>query len=268
MSVPADASSNADLTWALQVYGMFARGDGPEQMVYLEVPGNPWSKSRPRFARGRAYQSRDDQVAEQALRTRLIANKLPKFPGNVLLACRFYRSNYQRIDTDNLLKHVGDAATGVLWQDDSQVTCELGEVHLDAERPRTIIVAGHHSSTLTRGSDGGRACAHCGATFQPSAGKRRDVQRFCQTACAYAARTTKLAPMTCKHCGIEFQPNTKTRSLCSPECRTAYLSNRRRGRGGPPSTCAQCGKTLSHRRGGRCRGCWRREPRFYADGAA
>ena len=197
------------------------------------------------------------------MRRRLQAAGAQRFTGNVMLACRFYRSNYQRIDADNLLKHVCDSATGILWQDDSQVTLVLGDIQFDKERPRTVIVAGNHYSTLERGDDALRPCTHCDKPFMPTPGRPRDEQRFCSSRCSYAARTTVLAEITCPQCRKSFRPRTKTQIVCSRTCAGNRLTGQNRAKGGPMSCCTDCGKELAHRRGGRCRDCWRKDPGFY-----
>lgn len=263
----------ADKDWAFRMYETFARGGHDEHMKYFVVPGDPWSKSRPRFSRmprggTRTYQPRDDRMAEQRLKAHMLTAVQSPFLGNVMLACRFYRSNFQRIDTDNLLKHVCDSANGALWKDDCQATLVFGEVHHDPDMPRTVIVVGNHESTLVRGSDADITCVHCGQTFKPPAGKQAKARRFCSTRCAYAARTTVLSEIACRQCGTQFRPITKKQVLCSRACRAEELRGRRRAKAAPKSKCGECGKQLAHSRGGRCRSCWRANPRFYADAAA
>jgi hypothetical protein len=180
-----------------------------------------------------------------------------------MLVCRFYRSNMQRIDADNLLKHVCDSANGILWEDDSQVTLVLGEVMFDPNQPRTIILAGNHASTMLRGDDANRECEHCTVLFRPASGRGR-TQRFCSVPCSHAARVTVLESRICRYCRSAFQPKTKKQVLCSRACRTEEMRGENRGRGGPKSRCTGCGKELSHRRGGLCRDCWQANPGFYA----
>lgn len=260
--------SNPDLDWALDMCSMFGRGGDDEYLFYAVIEGEPWSKSRPRFTRrgkGGTYQPRDDREAEQRLAWHLKAGHAERFPGNVMLACRFYRPNSQRIDADNLLKHVCDSATGILWDDDCQVTLTLGEIQLDRERPRTVIVAADHYSTLLRGDDRKIPCAHCGEPFLPPAGSRG--KRFCSSECMYGARVTKLDDRECPQCGKTYKPKTATQARCSRECHAAWLTGRAREKAAPMSTCAECGKELAHRRGGRCRDCWRANPGFYGNHA-
>jgi len=268
MTLPLDLPAPAGLSdkeWAFLLYESFARGGDDEQIYYVTVPGDPWSKSRPRFARGKTYQPKDDLAAEQALKWRMRAAKARMFPGNVMLVCRFYRSNFQRIDADNLIKHVCDSGNGVLWADDSQVTLVLGEIQYDRENPRTVILVGNHASTLLRGTDEQRPCVHCGLLYTPHPGRGRDQQRFCSPRCSYDARTTVLSDIQCAQCGKTFRPTTKTQTLCSRACRADLLRAKRRAAAAPFSRCTECDKELKQRRGGRCRDCWRKNPRFYAE---
>lgn len=257
---------NHDMDWAYDLYSKFARGGDDERMFFLLLEGDPWSKSRPKFARRgkytQTYQPRDDRDAEQRLASRIKSTNPEAFRGNVMLACRFYRSNFQRIDTDNLLKHICDSANGLLWKDDSQVTFALGEVHYDRDRPRTIIMAANHASTLLRGDDLRRECEGCGNLFMPAAGRKNGpmVQRFCSQACHLEVRRKLRDPIQCKSCGNDFHPKQSKQTMCSPECRADWMRNRPRPKK-QVSNCTTCGKQLSHSRGGRCRECWRADPR-------
>lgn len=251
-----------DLDWALEMYATFARGGDDERLLHLVVDGAPWSKSRPKFARNRggiAYQPDDDRRAEARMRGHLQSVGAEPFLGNTMVACRFYRPDAQRVDVDNLLKHVCDSANGVLWEDDSQATLVFGEIMHDAERPRTVIVAGNHRSTLLRGDDRRRPCEHCDGLFLPST----KTARFCSQACSHAGRTTMLVEVACPQCGGAFRPKTKTQKLCSRECVSAQLTGMARSQGHPLSECETCGRRLTHYRGGRCRDCWRAAPGFY-----
>lgn len=263
----ASMHTGGDLDWALGMYGLFARGGDDERTVYAEILGEPWSKARPRFSRksGKPYQLAADAKAEDGMRKALSRWATKPFLGNVMLVCRFYRSDFQRIDTDNLLKHVCDSANKLWWHDDSQVTLLLGEALHDPVHPRTIVLAGNHASTLRRGDDRKRACEHCGESYLPAAGERMRVQRFCSQACGHAARAVVLTPIPCPVCGSDFQPTTKAQQMCSPECRAEKLRGRNRGRGKPLSVCSSCGKQLAHYRGGRCRVCWLAAPGVYPE---
>ncbi|MFI8976854.1 RusA family crossover junction endodeoxyribonuclease [Nocardia asteroides] len=132
----------ADLHRALSSF------DNP--LYVITLPGDPHPKGRPSFGQGRAFTRRVDLDAE-AETARLLAATLPApLEGNVAIACLFYRRTRRRVDADNLVKHVCDAANGVLWKDDSQVTAELGVVELDRSNPRTVILLSRHDSTMER----------------------------------------------------------------------------------------------------------------------
>ncbi|MGW4240981.1 RusA family crossover junction endodeoxyribonuclease [Nocardia sp. NPDC004722] len=116
----------------------------------VTLPGDPHPKGRPRFSRGRAYTAEADRDAEA--RTALLLSQRVSQPltGNIALTCVFYRRTRRRVDVDNLLKHVMDAANGILWRDDSQCTSLRGVIELDRDNPRTLILIGPHESSLVR----------------------------------------------------------------------------------------------------------------------
>lgn len=140
----ADAERVSELLAALSILG-------GERAYTLTIPGVPWSKKRPKFTRrGRAYHDPDDKEAEKRTATFLGATVRRPFTGNVALACVFYRPTLRRIDADNLLKHVCDAANGVLWVDDSQCTAVTGVIDLDREDPRTVVAIAPQESGMVR----------------------------------------------------------------------------------------------------------------------
>lgn len=176
---PRDMDRAFDLAEGLGI----VRGD---RLAYVVIPGPPWSKSRPRFTRnGRTYQPAGDRDAEERTGSFLKKAVPEQFPGNVGMVCLFYRPNHQRIDADNLLKHVCDSGNGILWKDDSQCTGILGILELDAENPRTVVVVGEHTSTLTRGVDDTVPCAICKTPIQRRRGKgdRSKTIKTCSREC-------------------------------------------------------------------------------------
>lgn len=131
-------------------------------MFSLVIPGNPWPKRRPRISRPaagrppRTHQHPEDRNAEQYTREALITAGAPLFTGNVQLKVTFYRASRQVVDLDNLEKHLLDAANGVLWRDDCQVTSKVSRLELDREFPRTwLLVTRDRNTTMLRGSDTG-----------------------------------------------------------------------------------------------------------------
>ncbi|MFJ6014532.1 RusA family crossover junction endodeoxyribonuclease [Streptomyces sp. NPDC092952] len=123
---------------------------GVSEYVVLLMEGDPASKARPRFGGGRTYKTAADTAAETATGWALRRSFRQPWTGNVGLGCVFFRPNRQRIDTDNLVKHVCDAGNGIAWVDDAQITAEFGVVELDVEHPRTLIVVTRHVSSLDR----------------------------------------------------------------------------------------------------------------------
>jgi Holliday junction resolvase RusA-like endonuclease len=119
-------------------------------MHLVVIPGKPAVKSRPRFARGRAHSKPEDRAAETRTAWHLKAVVHQPLTGNVGIVCVFYRPDRRVVDADNMVKHVCDAANGVLWRDDSQCTAIAGVVELDAASPRTVIAIGGHNSSLIR----------------------------------------------------------------------------------------------------------------------
>lgn len=128
----------------------------------LVLPWEPWSKMRPRISKAvagksrRTHQPKEDRDAEDRTREFLKAN----YPGpvlctNVRLSVFFFRSSRQTVDLDNLLKHFEDAATGICWVNDCQVTAYgPTELHLDRDAPRTHVwIEPHTEATLLRDYD-------------------------------------------------------------------------------------------------------------------
>lgn len=231
-----------------------------DSMAMITIPGAPWSKSRPRFTKaGRTYANPEDQDAEERTAWHLKRVVKEPYSGNVGLACLFFRPNRQRIDADNLLKHVCDAGNGVLWNDDSQCTAIMGVVELDADRPRTVVAIGEHVSTLKRGSDDTVDCQSCGTPIALSSRMRGHPPKTCSRECRQASlgypQLADLVP--CLECGKKYRRRVRTQKFCSETCRTDSIRNKAKAKFTPHSKCSDCGKQLAHRRGGRCRDCWK-----------
>lgn len=189
------------------------------EMRSVVIDGAPHSKTRARFTKGgKAYKTKEDRSAEERTAALLKEGIGDPKSGNLALVCIFYRPNRQRIDADNMLKHICDAANGVLWIDDSQVTAISGVVELDIERPRTVVVVARHVSTLVRDRGVILYCEQCGKPFT----KGSSPQTLCSRACQIAAQKIR-----------NVSRATKTKTPCS-------------GCGGPTSKAGV----------DRCRACW------------
>lgn len=258
--------ASADMDRALDLFAFMCEGAAtaavpdewmPSLLIAATIPGAPPSKARPRFTRtGRTYSTKEDRAAELRTATYLRRHLGAAGPatGNMALGCVFYRPNMQRIDTDNMLKHVCDAANGVLWVDDSQVTAVLGITEYDADNPRTIIVAGQHPSSMKRGSDDVRECPACGTWFHAPDRKRRT----CSPRCAAVSRTKSGIDLTvrvpCEYCATPFRRATAGQRFCGLSCRSRAP---RPDRQGQAPVCDDCGRPVSARGRRRCRECWR-----------
>lgn len=248
-------SRSDDYQRALQAITAF--GCSPDKMSMLVIDGAPPSKARPRFGKGgRVHTSAESRAAEKRTRTMLRqAFKSPE-KGNVSLVCIFFRPNRQRIDADNMLKHVCDAANGVIWEDDAQVTAITGLVELDEARPRTVICVAKHQSTMKRGVDDFVECGMCGGKIYIAGKQRR--RKYCSTECASLAKHKPVAKTKkCGQCSELFAPANRSQKLCSEACRRQWMTGRNQAAKYDNSKCLDCGKELAHKRGGRCRPCWR-----------
>jgi Holliday junction resolvase RusA-like endonuclease len=227
----------------------------------LIIDGPPPSKARPRFSRnGNTYVPKKDREAEEHT-SRILRQYFPTpMPGNVALACIFYRPNFQRIDVDNMLKHVCDAANGILWADDSQVTALVGIAHLDVDDPRTVLAIAPHVSTLVRGADAVYPCAVCSKPISRIG--QTKMRKTCSRECKAQATGHLLLdePVECAWCGNPFKRVSSYRKYCGRECVNAAIANVRQVKRLPPVRCTSCDKPLPHRRGGRCRACWIADP--------
>lgn len=268
-SHPPPARRPSDIQDALEFYAFLAHTepDGTERMTMVVVPGTPPSKARVRFGKGNVYNSAQVVAAEKRTATYVqAAIKGRPYEGNVALGCIFYRPNHQRVDADNMLKHVCDAINGLAFKDDSQVTAIAARVELDKENPRTVIVLGPHQSTLTRGINDSTPCAGCGepiplAKYLRSHGNTR----FCSVDCRRKSRAVDLSePVPCIQCGEPFVRVSSYRKLCSKKCQVLRQRSGRKPKFRSLSDCTDCGKQLTHNRGGRCRDCWRANPKGVA----
>lgn len=129
-----------------------APGASLGEAVVLTISGEPASKARPRFSRtGQTYKTAEDEQAEARTGWQLRRAFRQPWVGNLAFGAVFFRSSRQRIDVDNLVKHVADAGNGIAWADDAQITALYAVVELDAQYPRSLIVVTRHVSSLTRG---------------------------------------------------------------------------------------------------------------------
>ena len=222
-------------------------------VLRLTVEGDPLSKARPRFgADGNIYTPQKTRNYEDAIGFLMrgeLRDREPDSKGRYALRCIFYRSNRQRIDCDNLLKIVSDAATAQVWEDDCQVVEVIGRLFLASKHPRTEIVIHRVDNPSPH-----RECQFCGKEFvtYPSVDSK-----FCSVDCA---NKSKRVTVTCRWCGEEFElPQSvakKRKDFCSRACASSFHGEKRSGANGPSTwKCQDCGGGVSRKEYTRCRAC-------------
>jgi Holliday junction resolvase RusA-like endonuclease len=222
----------------------------------LRVDGEPRSKARPRFSgKGHVYVDEKQRAAEKTLAWEFKRAFKEPLPGNLAVVCLFYRSSNHRIDTDNLLKQVMDAANGIVWKDDYQVTAILGLTECDPQLPRTYVAIAPHESTMDRSPVQSKTCARCGETYTPQSKRAESTRRYCSTACASRSRGEDLrAEVACFLCKVPFRRTTARQRFCSAECGNKYRSLGKQKRVHP--NCVECGVVIPNYTAKRCRSCY------------
>ncbi len=222
-------------------------------VVNITLAGEPLSKQRARFGRnGNVYTPIKTRNYEDAVRWTLrgvLGDVEPDAKSKFALRCLFYRSTRQRIDCDNLIKAISDAANGQVWEDDAQVMEIFGRLFLANDNPRVEILIHKIDDPAPRGT-----CPVCGGevTTYPS---QNTVH--CSIECASKAKRQTL---NCKECGKEFDiPQSLARlraGFCCRQCSMNYYGRKRTEAGGPLTwKCQDCGGPVSRKEYIRCRAC-------------
>lgn len=109
--------------------------------VHFTVEGDPVSKGRPRFARGRAYTPARTAEAEKVIAAAAVGFFPTPVDVPVGMQMTFYCKTRRRTDGDNLAKLVSDALNGVAFVDDYLVEESYWRLHRarEGEDPRTEI---------------------------------------------------------------------------------------------------------------------------------
>jgi Holliday junction resolvase RusA-like endonuclease len=256
---PLFPSTHTDIDLGLEkLRALIGRDKDPQDLVCFVHDGDPASKARARWhmKQQRFFTPQKVQDAQAALswKFRTAVRDTP-WTCNVAIVAIFFRPNAQRIDADNLMKLVMDAATkAAIWADDCQVTAQAAFIELDRERPRTIVALCPTTSTLNRDPVEVRECRTCRQPFKRN--RFTDTGRsgrFCSNRCAQAAQ---LARARCPRCGTEFQRTVSGQRYCSAACQeSAALVRRSTQAQRPWPKCEQCGNRVSRREYKRCSAC-------------
>lgn len=237
------------------------------EVLSIVHAGEPVSKSRARWnkVQNRTYTPQKTIDAQESLGWAMrgaLRGRKPDAASFFAVTVYFHTKGWQRRDIDNLVKLVFDAATGIVWEDDSQVVELHARMYPAAVEPRTELTVSTVDDVEARPS---RPCGRCGEPMRlfPSTPARK----YCSQACAGASRRVRVT-VACNGCGksIERTPaHISEENWCSRGCRTAHTMETK--------TCEYCGqlatKAQSQWRGDRafcsldCRSAfwreWRRE---------
>ena len=259
----------------------------------LVIPGDPQSKSRPRFA-GHVYTSKKTRRAQEVFAWEIRAAYpalVPNRSHDLGVSLAFFRKTRQRIDIDNLLKLALDACTGLLWGDDVQVIEITSRLIRGDEDPRTELcvytIGDSYQTTCqicdtllpSRARDIYRAgatrfcsktcydvaqrkgqyvfCHTCKARLYRQNDKLQQKRWFCSAACrTRASQAEKL----CRFCQKPFMLShhlMRHRSFCSLACRTSW-HDAQRAPSQQPAQCPTCHAPSAVRRGAplRCFSCY------------
>lgn len=208
------------------------------------------------FVQEGAFGTRVGRVEYQADLIRRFQRSVPWRPwsGNIAIVAVFFRPNRQRIDCDNLMKPIMDAATKAgVWGDDCQVTAQAALIELDVNRPRTVIAISPADSSMDRDLEVARTCTRCGSAFSRRRWYPTQPPKFCSAKCA---RASERATARCPRCDREFTRRGAGQRYCSKPCANAAPRVRKpNSEQRPPATCRECGARVSRREYVRCAKC-------------
>lgn len=232
----------------------------PHEMFAFVHIGTPVAKSRARWSRkSRSFYTPTSTSAaedEIALRFREAMRGHAPFDGSVAIVAIFYRPNFQRIDSDNLMKLVMDAATkAAVWVDDCYVTAQASFVEFDREKPRTLVAFCPSASTLDRSYR--FTCQVCETPFKrPGRAAFANPPKFCSKECR---SNSERKEFRCARCGVVFQRASSGQRYCSEPCRSLAVNSperrKKREEQRPWPKCQKCGGRVSRREYINCSNC-------------
>jgi len=200
-----------------------ARG---RRVVSIIFSGEPVSASVG-FSGNKAYRSVDYTAYRDALAW-LIKEKLGgewdihRYSFGIRV--RFFLSGRRKIDIDNLLKPVMDAATHIVWADDSQVEEVYSVMLRNQDEPGIEFLI----YTIDDFVDYKYHCGFCGKELHPKVGggEKLLAKKFCSLNCHNNSQR-KGEAVICKECGKSFWNgrNNGQRQVAKTFCsRVCYYS--------------------------------------------
>lgn len=221
-------------------------------VLHMIYEGDPISKARPRFGgSGKVYTPAKTKHYEETLRWLIreqLRNLEPDANSRFALRCLFFRATRQRIDCDNLIKAVSDAANEQVWKDDAQVMEIFGRLYLFEEHPRAEILIYRIEDSSPRPK-----CLQCGKEIitYPSVNSQ-----YCSPECFSQSRRVTCV---CRECGKEYEiPQSLAQTqagFCSRVCGVAYHAKQKRAKGSDLWTCQDCDKPVSRKEYTHCQAC-------------
>jgi Holliday junction resolvase RusA-like endonuclease len=225
-----------------------------EKLFEITIQGEPIAHCRPRFSRGRVYNTQTTTNFKQRVGFIIKSqyNKLVDLDSKFRIDMKFYRSNRQRVDIDNLSKSILDAITNIkLWKDDSQVNEIHAEKFTVCSEPKTEIILYRISDNSPR-----ETCPICKKPMVNSykSSKRKVCSREC------LSKSVKKIIKVCKMCGKEFEilkcQDRYSKNFCSRICSLNFYAKLKTELRGPSHwRCQVCGGSVSRKEYKRCWGC-------------
>jgi Holliday junction resolvase RusA-like endonuclease len=233
----------------------------PEDIVAsVVVPGNPVAHQRPRVTRsGHTYTPAPTVEYKKMVATYVQSAAVRRLAGSAYgVQARFYRSNRQRVDVDNLLKSILDGSTQAgIWKDDSEVMEIAARLFRADPNPRAefvIYILEPQAIPLFPSSTN---CLRCGKEIRSY---KTNPRKWCSRECMGLALR---ASVICSHCKKEFVAlrcatrRKRVRPYCSRACSIAGFQELKRieGKESDKWVCQECGGRVSRKEYVRCRAC-------------
>lgn len=190
-------------------------------VIQLTVPGDPVSKARPRWSGGRFYTPRKTIAYENTVRWHFkkeLKDREPDKASTFGVKAVFYRSTRHRIDIDNMLKSILDAANKLVWEDDKQVSEICARLELASPDPRVEIII-----YSTKPNYPIHICRYCGKAIQHYKSR---PSKYCSIECNSKSKTVS---RICDWCSKEFiRPSSVMDRngirFCGSNCRMEYFA--------------------------------------------
>ena len=216
LAADQDLSQESDAKRIIRVVRGLVGDYDWQRLLFVTHEGVPVSKARARWSRksGRFYTPSKTVGAELSVASRINRSlKGEPFVGSVAVVAVFFRPNFQRIDADNLMKLVMDAATKAgAWKDDCYVMAQASYVEFDPRHPRTLIAICDTKSSMDR--DRRFKCRVCEKLFnRPGCAAISNPPQFCSKKCRYSVQRVLTR---CARCEQSFNRNSSGQRYTTP----------------------------------------------------